>query len=816
MINIEHLLALVEKPSRYIDHEINSCRKSFADHSVRMLFAFPELYELGVSHLGLKILYSIVNRLPYAMADRLYLPQRDLLALLKQEQLPLFGLESRRAAHEFDLLGITLQSELTFSNVLELIASSQIPIFNLDRSQEHPIVMAGGPCATNPLPLAPFIDVFFFGEAEEGIVEIAEILRDNASRAERLQHLATLKSCWVPQYNSDSPWDIRIPTEAIPSRKYADFSKGKDLHSPQLLSWQLATHNRYVSEIMRGCSRGCRFCHAGFFYRPVRERDPRQILDELLKEVHTDGWDEAGLISLSSSDYTCIRELLFALLNAVNTDKTHIALPSLRVDSLDTRLVSLMQSLGREGLTIAPEAGSQRLRDVINKNLSEAEILQGLEIAKSLGWQKIKLYFMIGLPTETDEDIRAIEELIHTINLRANKRMNISVTLSPFTPKPFTPFQWAAMTPGETLLKRAQYLKAAFSKNRNIKLKYHTIENSVLEACLTRGDLRMAKVLYSAWENGALFDGWNESWDWQRWQNAFAQHDLRSEDFTAARDPNAPLPWDFVDIGVCKKFLYNEYEKALKAELSPDCREFCAMCGVCNDEVCTQKASVSESLELPSATPPRPQYNPQIQYRYRVFYRKTGLLRFISHLDWMRMLFRRIAVLELPTVFTMGFSPHPKVSLSPPLPVGVESVAEYFDISFYCPFSPEDILREFCRSRIPEFIVTGCEVINGKAALPSTEYVRIELDETLLKELNPQLQSFAKASSMIFTKSSETHSKTYDLKKILHSLELCPEGLRIHKSLQSPSLYDLLSAVLGLDKAQLFRYRVVREAFGYL
>lgn len=815
MINIEHLLALIEKPSRYIDHEINACRKSFAAHPVRMLFAFPDLYELGVSHLGLKILYSIVNKLPYAMADRLYLPQRDLLELLKEENLPLFGLESREAAHVFDLYGITLQSELTFSNVLELIDKAHIPLFNRDRLPEHPIVMAGGPCATNPLPLAPFIDVFFFGEAEEGIVEIAEIMRDYPDRTERLQHLAALESCWVPQYHGNGPWDILIPTKPILSRKYADFHKAEQVHSPQLLSWQLATHNRYVSEIMRGCSRGCRFCHAGYFYRPVRERDPRQILAELLKEVQADGWDEAGLISLSSSDYTCIRELLFALLDAIDTDKTHISLPSLRVDSLDSRLVSLMQSLGREGLTIAPEAGSQRLRDVINKNLSEAEILQGVEIAKSMGWQKIKLYFMIGLPTETEADIREIIDLIHKINYCANKRMNISVTISPFTPKPFTPFQWAAMAEPDTLLKRAQFIKAAFIKNRNIKLKYHTIENSVLEACLTRGDLRMAKVLHSAWEAGALFDGWNESWDWKRWQLAFARHGLVPEDFTAARDIDAALAWDFVDIGVCKKFLKSEYEKAQKAELSPDCRDICTQCGVCNENLSVVNADADMYAAPAPAAKPRPQYDPHRQYRYRVFYRKTRLLRFISHLDWMRMLFRRIAVLELPTVFTMGFSPHPKVSLSPPLPIGVESHAEYFDISFYRPFSPDEILREFCRCSIPDFVLTACEEIPGKAALPESEYLSIELNEALLIEKNPLLRAFAQAGSMLFTKCSEKRSKTYDLKQIILALELNGDSLMIHKSLQSPSLYDVLAEILKMDKRDLFRYRVIRRRFGY-
>jgi radical SAM family uncharacterized protein/radical SAM-linked protein len=816
MIKIEHLLPLVAKPSRYIDHEINAARKSFEAHPVRMIFAFPDLYELGISHLGLKILYSIINRLPYAMADRIYLPWMDLLKLLAEEDIPLFGLESRKAARDFDLVGITLQSELTFSNVLEMLDRSRIPLFAQQRSTTDPIVMAGGPCASNPLPLAPFIDVFFFGEAEEGIVQIAKILHDHPDRKQRLTLLSRLESCWVPRYTSDDPWDIELPSQPIRSRKFAGFSSHQDLHNPQLLSWQLATHNRYVAEIMRGCSRGCRFCHAGYFYRPVRERNPQDILTQLLQEVKHSGWDEAGLISLSSSDYSCIRELMQALLSALDTSKTSISLPSLRVDALDEALVGLMQSLGREGLTIAPEAGSQRLRDVINKNLSEAEILRGVEIALALGWQKIKLYFMLGLPSETESDIDAIIELIGKIKLLGKNRLNISVTLSPFTPKPFTPFQWCAMLDDRTLLERAQRIKSSLFKARNIRIKYHTIENSLLEACLTRGDLEMSRVLYTAWQDGAIFDAWRESWDYSIWQTAFRKSGIDPERYLGELDPEQTLPWDFVDIGVGKAFLLSEYHKSLKAETTADCRDICTMCGACDDTVQIANA-IPESLpEIPTQSPnARKAYNPQIQFRYRISYHKTGLLRFISHLDWMRMLFRRIAVLDLPTVFTMGFSPHPKVSLSPPLPVGVESEAEYFDISFFEPLTLQRILQEFQRSRIPDFVLTECRAIDKSAPIPSSEILQIHLALGLREQVQRQILAFSRQESIIFEKNTEKRCKRYELKQIILKLELSSDQLCVHKLLASPSLYDVLSAVLDLSKAELYRCRIIRQAFDF-
>ncbi len=806
-VDIDPFLAQVSKPSRYIDHEINAIRKSWSE--VNICFAFPDAYEVGISHLGLKILYSIVNKLDNATADRTYLPWIDMLKVMRDNEVQLFAWESRIPVRDFDIIGITLQSELTFSNVLELLDLSRIPVRSIDRKSDDPIVLAGGPCASNPLPLSPFIDVFFIGEAEEAIREIAGICKEFRSRNDRLLALSNLSGCYVPMIHTNLS-EVRIKI-----RKHSDFGAMQDIHSPQILPWQLATHNRYVAEIMRGCTRGCRFCHAGYFYRPIRERSPEDILDMILEEIKTSGWDEAGLVSLSSSDYSCIRPLLKAILNRVDTNKTHISLPSLRVDTIDDELIGLMQSLGREGLTIAPEAGSQRLRNVINKNLSEAEIMDGVNTAIRLGWQKIKLYFMLGLPFETEDDIDAIIELITKIDQVSNRKLQINVTLSPFVPKPFTPFQWVGMASRETLLSRSIRIKQHFSRRKYIKIKYHTIENSILEALLTRADLSFSDTLYQAWKGGAVFDAWNECFDFGIWQKAIEDTGIDTAILLGARQPDHPLPWSHIDIGVTEEFLLREYENAKQEVITEDCRFHCTNCGVC--DASNRMMILSDSaIERQSDDNPKeriPNNSQHKDHRYRLFYRKVGILRFISHLDWMRMLFRLISMLKLDVVYTQGFNPHPKVSLSPPLPLGVLGLAEFFDLSVREPIDEAQLINCFKAFGIPDFDVYTAMPIEICQAIPSSEIIEIGSDLPWENDMEALISKFKSSPSLIFTKEKKGIQKNYDVKAIIQDIQYHDGRITIQKSLNSPSLYDLLEFILGIDKSLLYNKHVQRSRF---
>ena len=596
------LLSRVEKPARYTGSEMNADVKPFDSAEVTFAFCFPDTYEVAMSHLGMKILYGIINDLPYAVCERVCMPWVDMLSEMKEHNVPLCSLESKRALNRFDIVGFTLQYEMSYTNILEMLHLGGIPVKSADRAEQDPIVVAGGPCAFNPEPLHQFVDAFMIGDGEDVIIQLTDMIRDcrrnGVSRRECLRRLAALRGVYVPcfyrdEYNEDGTLKSLTPIEqGIPARVLkcivTDFENAYMPTKPPVPYVQVV-FDRIMLEIMRGCTRGCRFCQAGMLYRPVRERSVEKLVEAAKKTVENTGYEEISLSSLSSSDYSCISELAERLMDELRDKRVSLSLPSLRVDKFVQDTLTHTQKVKKSSLTFAPDAGTQRLRDVINKNVTEEDLSNTLTNAFSNGWNAVKLYFMTGLPTETDEDLLGIAEMAR-LAARAYygvpkqervKGLRITCSASVFVPKPFTPFQWCAQDRPETVQRKQQLVKNEFRQLKTAAFHYHDSGVSQMEACFAVGDRRLSDVLYRAWELGCLLDGWTEQFHYDLWKQAFDDCGL-SIDFYAhrVRGLDEVLPWDHIDAGISKVFLRREYEKALNAQTTRDCREGCNGCGL--------------------------------------------------------------------------------------------------------------------------------------------------------------------------------------------------------------------------------------------
>lgn len=600
----DEILMEIEKPARYIGNEVNMVKKNPEEMDIRFVMCFPDVYEIGMSHLGIQILYEMFNRREDTYCERVYSPWPDLDKIMREKNIPLFSLETQTPIKDFDFLGITLQYEMCYTNILQILELSNIPIWAKDRTIEDPIVYAGGPCSYNPEPIADFFDVFYIGEGETRYDEVFEVYkklkRENASRDDILYAISQIPGMYVPSlyevtYNSDGTISSFLPTKenvpaTITKQLVLDFDSAPYPEKP-LVPYIKATQDRVTLEIMRGCIRGCRFCQAGMIYRPTRQKNLETLKKYARDMIKASGHEEISLSSLSSSDYECLKELTYFLIDEMGNNDVNISLPSLRIDAFSLDVMKKVQDIKKSSLTFAPEAGSQRLRDVINKGLTEEVILKGAMEAFHGGWNKVKFYFMLGLPTETMEDAEGIPKLCQTVaeayySIPKEDRIGkvaITASASFFVPKPFTPFQWAPMLDGETYIERAHHVKDTFREQTNaksMKFNYHESYVSVLEGVFARGDRKLSKVIYDAYKSGCLFDSWTEFFDNDKWMKAFEKNGISIPFYTTRRrDIEEILPWDFIDIGVTKDFLAKEWENAQNEIVTPNCREKCSGCG---------------------------------------------------------------------------------------------------------------------------------------------------------------------------------------------------------------------------------------------
>ena len=708
----KEILPFIIKPGRYVGNELNSVHKPHEPGRLRIALCFPEMYEIGMSYMGMQILYNIINKRPDSLAERALSIWPDMEEIMRRKNIPLFSLESATPLAEFDIFGFHLTYEMTYTTALNMLDLAGVPLLSKDRRERDPIIMAGGPSVMNPEPMADFIDAFFIGVAEDAIHEIIDSVKK--SRAQGLDReaillgLTRIPGIYVPRFyraaydDSGRFRSLEKLHSQIPDKiKARSVPELKPEYYPErpILPFIETTHDHLSIEIMRGCVRGCRFCQAGYQYRPRRQRPPEQIASQVFKCLSSTGYEDVTLLSLSSTDYDHLGELLTMISPQLSEQRVGLALPSIRPETVSSSILDLLSSARKSGLTLAPEAGTERLRNVLGKKIGDADIFEAFERALSSGWQTFKLYFMIGLPSETDDDIEGLISLLRRLSyiVSRGKGRNINVALSPFNPKSHTPWQWEKQAGKERLQKKVDKIISGIRK-QNINVKYRNFDLSFFEGILGRGDRRLGGVILNAFRRGARLDGWSEWFDPQRWYDSFADAGIDPTRYASAIDEDAPLPWDHIEKGISKDFLRRDNAKS-KEGIAPV---------TAFDRRKDDKPRPPTAEEGFGRKPRRivKQTTPGGAYKVRVKYSRGPELRFLSHLDTIRAIYRAFRRAELPLSYSEGYHPHIKVSFGQPLPLGYTSEAEYLDLVLSQPYR-EEFIDRLIASLPPGLSITG-------------------------------------------------------------------------------------------------------------
>jgi radical SAM family uncharacterized protein/radical SAM-linked protein len=829
---IQDILPLVQMPSRYLGCETNQIKKSWDETQLHVALAFPDLYEIGTSHFGIQIIYGMLNDREDILAERVFSPAVDMEAQLRKNNIPLSTLESATPLNKFDIVGFSLLYELNYTNMINMLDLAGIPFFAETRTEKDPFVIAGGPCTCNPEPVADFFDAIVVGDGEAVILQLTDAWiawqqSGSRDREDLLQRWSQIIGVYIPSFfdfSVDAQGKQRLkPKHAhhlrIERAVVADLNDAPFPSRP-VIPFGRPVHDRLRMEIARGCTRGCRFCQAGIIYRPVRERRPEAVIKSVKQSLKDTGYEDLSLLSLSTGDYSCIAALMKKIMQFGEKDRIAVSLPSLRAGSLTPELMELIKRVRKTGFTIAPEAGSQRLRDAINKNISEADIFETVKNAFDLGWNVIKLYFMIGLPTETRDDIEAIVDLAKRLKTVADQKRRgakINVSIATFVPKPHTPFQWEPQIGLGEALQKMEWLRENL-KLPGLQIKFQDPHVSMIEGIWARGDRRLAKVLESAWNKGCRFDGWSDYFDFERWLIVLNDCGIQVDNYADGfQDTNQSLPWNHIDIGVKRSFLLKERERAKTGSPTADCRTGdCSGCGVCDFKFLKPVSFPDRNRNEPAELSSGASDHLNNSIKYVINYNKMKNARFLGHLEMAKLFTRSMRRANIPLKYSAGFHPMPKISFKDTLPMGMQSEYEEMMITLTESMNPKELVRQV-RQQLPEGLdITACrpfDPLNSWMEEYAQQY-HIELKDGFLKQNDLDI-FLGQASMTIERKSKKGKRISVDLKKSVSGIDLL-DGRHANMRLVKEGNHTVrpahvLKAVFKLSERQILSAIVTKQ-----